>query len=279
MDEKSNLPEKEPIAGDVRGQLIKRLAVAAGMVAILLGVLAVFDRLSSSSDDSDDQVFTRPVPVPPKKEVTQPVVPAANLPDPPAPPPPPQVVSEPVPALPRAEQATDVPNVRLEKKADGGQEIRPPARSTATDHALPVAPVAERGARQQPVQGTQRAPGGIAEATSAPRISPEPAPAEGIVAAKPTARIAELRNPPTPAPPVGAQRLFSGFLLQAGVFSSAQRAEELHARLTLSGVPSTLETRVQVGPFRTRQEAEAAQEKLRQLGVDSMLVPAKGGKN
>jgi DedD protein len=44
----------------------------------------------------------------------------------------------------------------------------------------------------------------------------------------------------------------------------------------LSGVPSTLETRVQVGPFRTRQEAEAAQAKLKQLGVETILVPPKG---
>jgi DedD protein len=63
--------------------------------------------------------------------------------------------------------------------------------------------------------------------------------------------------------------------LQAGVFSSAQRAEELHAKLTLSGVPSTLETRVQVGPFRTRQEAEAAQSKLKELGIEAILVPPK----
>ena len=78
----------------------------------------------------------------------------------------------------------------------------------------------------------------------------------------------------TPSPP----RLFSGFLLQAGVFSSAQRAEELHAKLTLSGVPSTLETRVQVGPFRTKQEAEAAQSKLKELGIESVLLPPRGGK-
>lgn len=280
MDEKSNLPEKEPLAGDIRGLLIKRLAVAAGMVAILLGVLAVFDRLSSTGEDSDDQVFTRPVPVPPKKEVTQPVVQAANLPEPPASQPPPPVASEPAPVLPHAEQAVEMPTARVEKKADGGQEIRQQARSTASDPALPVVPNAERGLRQQPLPAVgQRAPTMIAEATSAPRISLEPAPAEGVVDSKPTARIAEMRSSTTAAPPPGAQRLFAGFLLQAGVFSSAQRAEELHARLTLSGVPSTLETRVQVGPFRTRQEAEAAQEKLRQLGVESMLVPPKGGKN
>jgi len=44
----------------------------------------------------------------------------------------------------------------------------------------------------------------------------------------------------------------------------------------LSGVPSTLETRVQVGPFRTRHEAELAQAKLKELGVEAILVPPRG---
>jgi DedD protein len=46
----------------------------------------------------------------------------------------------------------------------------------------------------------------------------------------------------------------------------------------MNGVPSTLETRVQVGPFKTRQEAEAAQAKLKALGIESLLVPPKGGR-
>jgi DedD protein len=95
------------------------------------------------------------------------------------------------------------------------------------------------------------------------------------VPARPSAQVLEHKPAPV-ATPSGVSRLFSGFLLQAGVFTSVQRAEELHARLTLSGVPSTLETRVQVGPFRTRQEAEAAQAKLKELGVETILVPPKG---
>ena len=115
------------------------------------------------------------------------------------------------------------------------------------------------------------------EATTAPSNLPpaaKAAPAESAPA-RPAARLVETK-PSAPAQPPVVNRLFSGFLLQAGVFSSAQRAEELHAKLTLSGVPSTLETRVQVGPFRTRQEAEAAQAKLKQLGVETILVPPKG---
>jgi DedD protein len=106
--------------------------------------------------------------------------------------------------------------------------------------------------------------------TAAPAINPE--------VRTPSARVLQVQSAPPVVPP-SVQRLFSGFLLQAGTFTNAQRAEELHAKLTLSGVPSTLETRVQVGPFKTRQEAEAAQEKLRELGIGSVLVAPKGSKH
>lgn len=67
--------------------------------------------------------------------------------------------------------------------------------------------------------------------------------------------------------------------MQAGVFSDPRRAEELHARLTLEGIPATIESRVQVGPFKNREEAEAARSRLKSLGVDAvMLMPAKGTK-
>ena len=104
--------------------------------------------------------------------------------------------------------------------------------------------------------------------------SPRTVEAAPVEPAKPSARLVETRPAPVITPQ--APRLFSGFVLQAGVFSSMQRAEELHARLALSGVPSSVETRVQVGPFRTRQEAEQAQQKLREQGIETVLVAPKG---
>jgi DedD protein len=50
----------------------------------------------------------------------------------------------------------------------------------------------------------------------------------------------------------------------------------LHAKLSLAGIPSTLEARVQVGPFKTRQEAEAARAKLKGLGIEPILIPPSG---
>ena len=69
----------------------------------------------------------------------------------------------------------------------------------------------------------------------------------------------------------------SGYALQAGVFSDTQHAEELHARLTREGIPSSIEARVQVGPFKSKAEAEATGKKLNALGIDSVLLPPKKG--
>lgn len=275
MAENQNPPAAETSTGELRGQLVKRLAVAGSLVALLLGVLALFDRLATTSDEPESPVFTQPVPVAPKKEVTQPVTAASNLPEPPVPAaveaPPPPTVETPATAVEPAE------NTKATSKSDS----RGPARSTATTVKAPVVPVNESGPRQSTLPSSP-VTSSVPEATAEPIAA---SPAASAAASKPaptppSARISEVRSGAANSSQAGqAQRLFSGFLLQAGVFSSAQRAEELHARLTLSGVSSTLETRVQVGPFRTRQEAEAAQLKLKQLGVESLLVPPKGAKN
>ena len=264
MAEDPEVSENEAGSGEIRSKLMARLAVAGVLVAVLLGVLAFFDYLATAPDDSEEQVFTQPVPVAPKKEASQPVTPAENLPVPPEPqkaeapaePPPPPLVETHQPAV-------------VEAKPEAVLGNRP--KSPLTVESAKKSPA--------PSPAVVSAPAPVPEATMAPsNILPPPRaaiPAEPLPA-KPAERTVEAR-PPAPAvtAPV-VSRLFSGFLLQAGVFSSVQRAEELHARLTLSGVPSTLETRVQVGPFKTKQEAEAAQAKLKELGVETILVPPRG---
>ena len=104
MAEQTTESDNDSTAGELRGQLVKRLAVAGVLVAILLGVLAFFDYLANPPDEAEPTVFTQPVPVAPKKEVSQPVTPTENLPEPPSSgkpevaaeaPPPPSVESQP----------------------------------------------------------------------------------------------------------------------------------------------------------------------------------------
>ena len=238
---------------DLRNQMIRRLAMAGGLVAVLLGMLAVFDHLSQPAEEQEVRVFTEPVPVAPKKMVTQPVTPVDPVVD---------------SAPPGQEPAADV--VPPEASVVG----TPPPPEVAAQPVIEAAPAPAPSATVRPKlrPAAPASPSVAPEMTSAPPIAPAPAVSQPKASAQ-SARIVET-TPATPAAP----RLFSGFVLQAGVFTSAQRAEELHAKLTLSGVQSSIETRVQVGPFRTRKEAAEAQAKLRELGIDSILIAPKGGR-
>lgn len=264
MTEKSEMQDGENNSAEMRGKLIKRLAVAGVLVASLLGMLAFFDYLATAPEESEAPVFPHPVPVAPRNEVSQPVTPLVESPAPSA-------ASEPVAEAPPGPVIEAQPSLVLEVEPKAHRENRPLTPSTAAIARKPAT------VSTMPDAGPAPSPGTVPEATA----SPPPEQLEQVpprrLAAKSNTRVLE----PQPAqPPVvqAPQRLFSGFLVQAGVFSSPQLAEELHAKLTLSGINSTLETRVQIGPFRTRQEAELAQLKLRELGVESVLLPPKGAR-
>lgn len=74
-------------------------------------------------------------------------------------------------------------------------------------------------------------------------------------------------------------RQLSGFKLQSPVFTNTQEAETLYRRLKENNIPATLETRVKVGPFRTREEAELARERMEALGIMmNDMVPPKASR-
>lgn len=262
--ETSSASETQAEQAGMKRKLAWRMGFAGVMIVMLLGTLAVFDRLSAPDEpESSAPQFTEPVPVP-KKEITQPVKPAEPAPEakpaepeatsaPPEAPARPEVAAQ--PALPRAQSSVESRTMPLSRP-------QPPAP------ALPAAPASAPSAAPAP------APTPPTSAPTQPPRAAVPAP----VASQPAAPVPAPA--PAPAPAAGSTlggRLFSGFALQAGVFSDVRLAEELHAKLTLNGIPSTLEARVQVGPFRTREEAEAARAKMKTLGIDAVLLtPPKG---
>ncbi|HJW27177.1 MAG TPA: SPOR domain-containing protein [Rhodocyclaceae bacterium] len=269
MADKNEASSNPEAAGDLRGTLVRRLAVAGILVAVLLAVLAFFDYLANP-EEPEAPVFTKPVPVPPKKEVTQPVTPTESLPEPPKPEVAPEKPAEPPPKpeVP-AQPAAPAPEVRPEAKAPAKPAAPPvPTQPAAPKPAAPVpAPqpqfVKPAPAVQAPPPAATQAP--VTRAPAEPKVAQPLAP-------RPPEAVPPAHQVPAPL------RLFAGYVVQAGVFTSVQRAEELHAKLTLNGIPSTLEARVQAGPFKNRAEAAAAQEKMKALGIEAVLIPPKGGR-
>jgi len=94
-----------------------------------------------------------------------------------------------------------------------------------------------------------------ATATSTPSKPPAPG--------KPPA--SSRQTPPAPAP--------KSLDVQVGVFSDPENAKQLQAKLAEHGIPSHMETHLQIGPFKDRAEADAAREKLKALGISGVIVP------
>ena len=90
-------------------------------------------------------------------------------------------------------------------------------------------------------------------------------------ASRPTARQSAVAKPL--ASNGKSQRQF---VVQMGVFSDVDNARALNEKLREAGVPSRIEAKVQVGPFKTREEADAARRKLAELGLQpGNLMPVR----
>jgi DedD protein len=116
-----------------------------------------------------------------------------------------------------------------------------------------------------------------------PAPPPEPAAAApGTTAPEPPPPpvvVNEPDTPPIPAaaprPPTGAAIDNPAYLVQAGVFTSPANAQSLQQRLAKAGIRAKVETRVQLGPYKDRLEAEQALARLKKLGVNAVMVPAR----
>jgi len=239
-----NISEEKSELSDIKRKLAWRMAFAGLMIVGLLGGLALFDHLSNQQADAGFSApqFNEPVPVP-KKTVTQPVTPVEPVVETK------EVIKESVVA-----EATMAPVDKSAPKQD-----LPPRPEVA---AQPVLPRASQPATR--TVGSVNLP--------APVVAPaKPVEAKAPAPIAAPARVEQLVQPA----PV---RLYSGFALQAGVFADPRRAEELHAKLTLEGIPSTIEARVQVGPFKTKEEAEVAREKMKTLGIDAVMLSPRGAR-
>ncbi|AOX99583.1 SPOR domain-containing protein [Jeongeupia sp. USM3] len=149
--------------------------------------------------------------------------------------------------------------------AVGASAIEP----EATDEAPPVQASAPAGS---PETARPQAP-----TTAMPPEQQAPAPQAAAPQAPQPAQPVEATTAPvkvaTP-PPVAIVKRPDGYTVQAGVFLHSDNAEKLLRKLQAAGVPAYLETRVQIGPFKTRAEADAAARKLRTLGIAPVVGPA-----
>ena len=151
-----------------------------------------------------------------------------------------------------------------------------PAATTEPASRLPhgPAPASKPAAAPAPARTAKEPAANPAPATKATAARPEPAPAT-------PARSVVMKQetpPPVAAAPAEAQPAGTskGYRVQLGLFSNLGNATALIQRLKAADIPVRSETRVSVGPFQTRAEAEEAMQKLKDMGLSPMLA-ANGG--
>lgn len=158
-----------------------------------------------------------------------------------------------------------------------------------------AAPQATKGDAGTPTPAAPSTGGSTQGADSTPTTAPAPAagaipgaaaPAPTPPPATPASANASTTNPaptapgaapgatpsPTPSPaPTAPAKSDDGppgprHYVTFGTFVRPADAEALRARLDAQGLPAVLEARLRVGPFATREEAQAAQARLKDLG-------------
>jgi DedD protein len=241
----------------LKKRLISRMAVAGVVVVALLGGLAVIDALY--------------VP-PPRKVAPEPVVEEQKAEEP--------KTAEAKPEEKAAEQPGEKPAevaAGTEKKEEPKTETAkaepppPPAPAAEPERTASVAaPAPARPIRPLTLPATAR-PASI-KPSEPVAAAQKPEPEKEIARTSPPAAVA--RHAPASRPVTQAAERSRQYVVQMGVFNNVANAEELHAKLQLAGIPSQIEARVQVGPFASRQEAEAAREKLHALGMETGILTA-----
>ncbi len=246
-------PDTESTAEDaLKRRLLNRIAIAGVMVVGLLGSLAMFDAINAPSKPVATQVAA----LPPKPEAPVPAAPAKEDP---------AVAADGKPAEPAAAPSAEgKPEASVVARAE---EPAVPER-TASPGAPPLLPLPPETLPSRPLtKPATGKPASIRPSEPVPAAPPaaRPEPARELAASHGAARRAPASRPITQA----AERQFA---LQMGVFSNVANAEDLRAKLELHGIPSTIEARVRVGPFATKEEADSARAKLKELGLDGGLL-------
>lgn len=238
----SDIPEQAEVNTEdaLKRRLLNRIAVAAVVMVGLLGSLAIFDALNAPEPAPAKMAAAPLAAVPPKEEV----------------------VAQEKPAEPATESANEA-KVEPAQVAKAGEEAVP--EGTASLGAPPLQPLPPEKRLTKPATG--RAASMRPSEPVPPAASPaaRPDPARELAKAPAVPQRAPASRPITQA----GERQYA---LQMGVFGNLANAEDLRAKLELNGIPSSIEARVHAGPFKTREEAELARAKLKELGLDGGLL-------
>jgi DedD protein len=161
-----------------------------------------------------------------------------------------------------------------------------PPRDGAPPLALPAPRPVAKPAASAPAGPTTPAPAPVAEkpveapAPAPVKASEPPASAKPVVAAAPPPKPAPPSKPAPEAPKPSAQAA-GRFVVQIGAFSEASAVRDVRSKAEKAGLATFTQTvntadgqrtRVRVGPFASREDAEKAAAQAKAAGLGSSVL-------
>ncbi|MFH2211643.1 MAG: SPOR domain-containing protein [Pseudomonadota bacterium] len=173
-----------------------------------------------------------------------------------------------------------------EAPEDIAAEVPAPEVPTAPDsEAAPATPppppppqVVNRTSQAAVVATPKAASTGIA--APAPSSVPQAVTISPVPVSKKTTEPASVESKPPVTPAAAPARSTEpsspkGYVVQLGLFSNYENAVQLQKRLADHGIKSYTETRLHVGPFQNKAEADQAMTRIRNMGINAVLVPTR----
>lgn len=220
-----------------------RIGIAAALLVTAIGILTVLNqrRTEQAVEEPEAEQTTEQASLSSEDMEAPAAMPEDAVPT--ITPPQPEAATATIPPPP------PVPGKLPDALAPSGKATAGPALEEESSGASPAMPYVASAAK------TLGKPGMSVAAVQSPAPSPVP-----------TTRPPVMQTPTPVAPAPKA------FEVQLGVFTDIDNAKQLQSKLAQHGIPSHTETRVQIGPFKSRAEADRAREKLKSLGITAVIL-------
>jgi DedD protein len=161
--------------------------------------------------------------------------------------------------------------------SDAGIEVAAPAAAAASAAAPPIAARPATAPAAAVVEAAVVAP----KPVPVPVVAAKPAPAVVPVAGPTTAPAAVAAKPPKPLATAASAAAPGRFVVQVGAYSALAPMREARAKVEKLGLKTYTQvietdagprTRLRVGPFDSREQADAAADKLKRANLPSNIL-------
>ena len=177
--------------------------------------------------------------------------------------------------------AIDIPSRNAVKPGSPIAAVKPAETANAAKPADPATTPAPQVPPQASLQGKEEIVGGNPAATPAASAASAPPPAAAAIEAGPKVAGKAAAEAQRPQDPKDGKTATARVVVQVGAYADAAKAREVRQKLEKAGFKTYTQlldtkegsrTRVRVGPFASRAEAEKAAAKIKSLDLPASLL-------